>query len=500
MANGSIDFVADDFGGECKLYKATGHTGTTYGDGQMVTWVPFYWNGTSWISYQASGYWNQQVMTQNRIDQLTGYMTAMGVPHDTTPSEYWPDGPPEGCASVDCTEKTGEQVYLNVAGIDPPGPFCDDNCNAIKVSGGGISIYDPVNQETTLTAEYTGDECTPTDVEPEPDPDDCNDKMALCNELCPDGFISGLFICTEGPPVRFDCGCQLPPYPLVREDDGKLYPDQDNDQKGSSKSDTDNDDDGKDNGSDDDINGNDLKNGDGDPDTDGNGLTNGGTATFNPTTPTDTPDGSGRDPDVNGDGRENGIDPNVDGDGATNCNDADIDGDGVLNYQDVDADGDGVLNSADATPFGAGCDGSGSGGVNGDDPATTTSTGEDETTDGLGEPTPIVSGSCPTGQVCIGDGVCQSGESPSSVDCAGETFVSDRISQMMTTIKGTGIGSLMTAPGIPSGGSSTITVGLGTYGEDTFDFNSLSNIWSVLGVLFLLAFGFVSIRIITLKR
>jgi len=73
----------------------------------------------------------------------------------------------------------------------------------------------------------------------------------------------------------------------------------------------------------------------------------------------------------------------------------------------------------------------------------------------LDTPTAIASGGCPAGTVCLGDGVCQSGESLTSTDCSGGDYISTRSAEMKTNIQTSGMGSMLSVPVIPSGGSSS---------------------------------------------
>lgn len=77
-----------------------------------------------------------------------------------------------------------------------------------------------------------------------------------------------------------------------------------------------------------------------------------------------------------------------------------------------------------------------------------------------------------------------------------------RWEQFISTVGDSPLFSLPSQIGsIPGGGTSTITLNMGTtFGTHVFDFANFAQAWLILNGIFTIAFGWVSIRIITLKR
>jgi len=424
-------------------------------------------------------------------------------------SSYVPPDP-EPCPEAGTPAPDG----LAFDGKHANGPFCVEECVATKVPDGDdlALAYKDGDQWKTIVGdlEYTGERCdeTPEDETPQNAPLDCDEFQDVCADLCGPGGVTADPCNEETGQADCECG-EKPPFPLVRDETtSNIEPDQDKDGIGSSV-DGDVDGDGIPNENDVDVDGDGLEN-ESDPDVDGDGISNDNDSTYFPVW--GGGDGIGSDPDIDGDGIVNSSDSNMDGDGYGNDDDGDMDGDGYPNDSDPDTDGDGNPNDTDGDVDGDGTD-------NEDDSSTHGGTGDNGTGDGDGdgdgdgeeeeedgEPgevgDPIGDAACPDGQVCLGDGVCQSGESETSADCAGENFIQDRYETMINTIQETGLFSIADGlSGIPGGGTASMSVDLGNWGGvQTFDFSQFSYAWAVLNSVFTVAFAFLGIKIVTLKQ
>ena len=212
----------------------------------------------------------------------------------------------------------------------------------------------------------------------------------------------------------------------------------------------------------------------------------------------------GADPDVDGNGIANGNDSDVDGDGIPNGSDPDIDGDGVPNGQDWDADGDGIPNGSDIDADGDGLTGADDPDGDGSTISDSDNDGDSDGDDAAVDDSPAPDSSCPEGQVCVGDGTCQSGEASTSADCAGTEFISTRVNTFLEKVKASEIFALgESISGIPSGGDPEYTMAAGsTFGGGTVGINlsDLTTVWTVIQSIVLITCAWASIRIITLKR
>ena len=363
-----------------------------------------------------------------------------------------------------------------------PAAVCIDGCYYKEQSGTTISLWDVNANETLYTDPIgIGQDCATSDG-----------SMAASPEPWPADKIVG-----SGPvPV------------LVKLPDGSLKPDQDKDGIPSGPAaadggDTDNNGDGKPNGFDPDVDGNGTPNTQ-DTDVDGDGISNGGQTDrwdYPYASPAQS-GGLGADVDIDGDGQLNGVDMDIDGDGIPNKSDGDIDGDGHRNDFDLDADGDGIPNLDDTSPYG-------NGGGTGDG---TDGTGTGTDTDGDGEedeePGPVVNQptadptpTCQEGRICPADGVCQEGESPTSADCSGPNYMTDRFQQFKEDIADSGIMKITGTMSVPSGGSSTMGVDFGEWGGvQTFDFAQFGAMWAALNALFTITTAWYCVKIIALKK
>lgn len=109
-------------------------------------------------------------------------------------------------------------------------------------------------------------------------------------------------------------------------------------------------------------------------------------------------------------------------------------------------------------------------------------------------------GLCPAGSICQGDGICQAGEPSTAVDCSGENYTTTRFNEMSAVIQGTGMFSMVNDFKLPSGGSASYSVDLGSIGGTrSFDFGKLSSVWAAINALLTLSAVFFAIKIITLK-
>jgi hypothetical protein len=458
----------------------------------------------SWKVYQES-----TVNVPPVRENWTAWNEAVGASAD--PANF-----PNGCENP-CIEGTAYGT-MQFSGKWVEGPYCIQGCEAVGDGEIVGTVYDDTDGWLTIVSGVTGTGETCTIPEPGEDGEEqphpgCDEILAMCTEMC-GGEMSG-YQCTA---ETWTCGCDNEVPPLIDPGDGGgMTPDTDKDGTPNSD-DGDADNDGATNKNDDDVDGDGNGNGATDPDTDGDGISNGGedggSSGWEFDGPTNDPDGYGADPDVDGDGLGNGTDGDVDGDGYGNGNDGDVDGDGISNKNDGDADGDGIGNATDGTPYGIGGgdgsattgtagvtdggngDGYGDGDGDGDGEGEEEEEEDEETT--LESPDET---SCPDGQVCPGDGVCQSGEDPESTDCSEDTFIQDRFNELKENLSATDLFSLTDSlTSFDSSGSSTISVDLGSYGEGSFDYADLDTIWGILNAVFSVAFGFLGIRIVTLKR
>lgn len=463
----------------------------------------YMWNGTTWVH---AGSDNAQVEYNDyNGGAFSDWEAAVGIGRNVYPATYWPDGPPdlETCSdpSVNCAEKEGEQEQLLVfdGHVSTSDALCIEGCELMPT---GITVSIKKNDcdsngiaddPCTVMAgtEYTGEACPEGDPEGQEDPG-CEYWENFCEEICVGGDVN--FVCADeyGNP---DCGCTLPDYPLI-EDDGKLKPDQDEDGLPTGEpEETDADGDGDPDTTDPDPDGDGII--DGDADADGDGIDNRGDPTTQHSDTTNwviNHNGIGTDPDLDGDGEPNETDDNMDGDSFPNDTDSDQDGDGIRNNDDLDSDGDGILDDkdgdGDTSDEADDGDTNDDGGVNEDDPLP------QETPDDLGS-----GGTCPDGEVCLGDGVCQAGEDETSSDCVGAGYLSTRWQELQDNIMATGVGSLVSLGDLPGSSDSQINVNLGSWGGETsFDLTQLNFAWALLNGLFTIMFCWLGIKIIILKH
>ena len=121
--------------------------------------------------------------------------------------------------------------------------------------------------------------------------------------------------------------------------------------------------------------------------------------------------------------------------------------------------------------------------------------------EGEGGETGTENGMCPVGSVCHGDGICQPSEPSTAVDCAGANYTATRFAQMTEVIKGSDMLKTVQGFDIPSGGSSILSVNLGSVGgQKSFDLSKFSAVWAIMSALFTITACWVGVRIITLKR
>jgi hypothetical protein len=390
-----------------------------------------------------------------------------------------------------CPENGTSGGTMISEGMFVQGPWCEDNCELVRDSredSFDMSSKSPEDGKwyTYTPVKFTGNSCSGDEVPPSPNPPDCSKFLEQCEAACR-GADQSQSWCDA---TSRNCSCDLaPPYPIVDPGDGGgPRPDQDKDGNPSDQ-DNDNDGDGTDNGGDPDVDGDGTDNG-GDGDVDGDGTGNGGdNGSWNPSQ--GSPGGGGADGDV-------------DGDGETNCTDPDIDGDGMENENDTDMDGDGLPNEFDLNPTGC-VDGVDEGCV--DDPNTP----EDECCVDDPRTPEDECGTNNTGE-CVDDpnttqDECEEyspigGGSPGEAYTPGEFNIGDRLNTFFSRIRQTGVFALpndfFNAP--PTGGSPVFTFEFGSYGTRTVDLSDMSQPLLILRTIVLIAFCFVCLRVVILKR
>jgi len=336
-------------------------TGITFGSNQTVTppsmhidIIRFYGTGSAWYQSRKTE-WLPYAEGQAIIE----WITSRNPEAHTDPRTIWPsqldafansecvDEPP----GIDCGDLQGQQFNTVLPGKYPTGPFCSQNCELL-VMDGEITVYSVTTNSTLSTLQYSGQDGASGCTEISPDPaQDCNDAEQTCTDAC--AGIEMDFTCDVNTGL-YACNCRYPD-PIVTNNNGESYPDQDKDGLGSGEAgETDNDGDGQSNGNDPDVDGDGESNGQ-DKNTDGDFYDNRGNDTRDSTyTWNINHNGIGADPDVDGDGTDNGSDPDIDGDDQGNGSDPDMDGDGVGNGPDLDANGDGILDGSQDDPDGDG--------------------------------------------------------------------------------------------------------------------------------------------------
>ncbi len=396
------------------------------------------------------------------------------------------------CAPQPCPEQGTVLEGITIIEGVYPDMACVEDCQYVE--GGGLAMYVPSVPETLY------------------------EDMISTGENCSEGDNSSPGTNDTEQTGPTDENGDPPPYPIIELND-VWEPDQDRDGVASGN-DEDVDGDGQENINDDDVDGDGTPNGS-DNDVDGDGTSNGGRRghwTYpSPISSDDGEDtgenenGEGADNDVDGDDVENYEDCDIDGDGWLNEEDGDIDGDGKTNSVDDDDDGDGVNDSADTDPQGANCSGGeaepedqegGTGQTEGGDDSTPGEAEAEEEGEAPGEGDEVGTSSCPEGQVCIGDGICQTGEASYSSDCSGSAYYSERWDEFQASMKETDLfGTLDGIATLPTGGNSVQSIDLGELGGvQSFDWSEFNYIWSILSTLFLLAFSWIGIKIIVLKK
>jgi hypothetical protein len=408
--------------------------------------------------------------------------------------ESFPSTPPvDGeCPASPCPDAGTPAGTMTTEGLWVGGPFCEDGCELVRDTredSFDMSYKAPEDGKwyTLTPVKYSGNSCTEGSGTPSVEPpSDCATFLQQCEAACRGADQSQSWCDATGR----NCSCDLaPPYPLVDPGDGGgPRPDQDKDGNPSDQ-DNDNDGDGTDNGGDPDVDGDGIDNG-GDGDVDGDGTGNGGdNGSWNPSQ--GSPGGTGADGDV-------------DGDGETNCTDPDIDGDGMENENDTDMDGDGLPNELDLNPTGC-VDGNSDGCV--DDPNTP----EDECCVDDPRTPEDECGTNNTGE-CVDDpnttqDECEEyspigGGTPGEAYTPGEFNIGDRLNTFFSRIRQTGVFALpndfFNAP--PTGGSPIFTFEFGSYGTRTVDLSDMSQPLLILRTIVLIAFCFVCLRVVILKR
>ncbi len=119
-----------------------------------------------------------------------------------------------------------------------------------------------------------------------------------------------------------------------------------------------------------------------------------------------------------------------------------------------------------------------------------------------GEGFEVGESSCPSGEVCIGDGVCQEGEPEYSVDCSGANYYETRWTEFKTNMMATDLfGTIDGIATLPEGGNSTQSIDMGELGGvQLFDWSEFDYVWSILATVFVLAFTWIGIKIVVLKK
>ena len=120
--------------------------------------------------------------------------------------------------------------------------------------------------------------------------------------------------------------------------------------------------------------------------------------------------------------------------------------------------------------------------------------------EGEGGETGTENGLCPIGSVCLGDGICQASEPSTAVDCSGANYTATRIAQMTAVITSSDMLSPLKAFNLPSGGSSIISLNMGSIGGvHTFDFSDFNYAWTIIKTIVVFMASWSAMKIITLK-
>ena len=153
----------------------------------------------------------------------------------------------------------------------------------------------------------------------------------------------------------------------------------------------------------------------------------------------------------------------------------------------------GGTNNTTVTGGGGVSGGTGTGGAGGT--TGTNNSGQDPSIDNT-------AATCPAGTWCLGDGVCEAGEPSWSSDCAGPNYFEDRWQQLQSEISTTGIAALASLGNHAFvGGTNLYTISTGQFaGNITYDLNTLQFAFQIMSVIFQIAFAWISIKIILLKK
>lgn len=498
---------------EAPSYECTSRTGTLYQSRKVLIFRTYYYDTSTnqWVLHGSSG---QIGFKTSLVSDLTAVQS---ITSGAELTETLPESCGQTCEELKDTyagefDNVGKHIYYS----------CLDGCEvsiAYTPEGQGNNVCGTVKNSNDVwvtfgSGYYTGNQCGPgTGDAGEPQqPKPCSEYQEQCESMCL-GQVSQYECPSDSTGEGRVCECVGEVPPLIDLGDGSGWqPDTDKDGEPNG-TDNDIDNDGKSNGSDDDTDG-DGKTNKNDSDNDNDGTSNGGNKGWGANR--GNPTGLGADPDVDGDGNENGYDDDIDGDGISNGNDPGIDGDGVPNHLDQDADGDGIPNGEDS-------DADGDGVPNGDDTdsiGVTSSTGDSDgdgvnegsgegngeddgegTGEGGGDGKYTAGDKCPEGQICIGDGVCQAGEPETSIDCATANYFQERFQTFQGEIQESAPFKAVQQLEIPSGGSPVWSYDFGNWGGvKTFDFSEFPTILLILKSIVLLSFSWLGIRIITLKR